>query len=291
MFKWGVFVVLAAMLCAAAQAKETTPRIATLHLKDHGVLGVMHRMGCNPKWLSVVMRRSEIIESDLNSLQEGTRIVIPYECRNSVPTRRDARISGHILAQESKTQHNTQKTEENLRGQLNEKIAQLEYPNQNADSLEKQKSELLIHLMHAEQATKLLEEYKNSNQWRNLLLGGAIGSMLTFATLWLSFIRQLRQRNQTLQNNETKTREELLEGLAKKHANPLDPVFSITYRGRIVKFEDTSVRTAKCPYCSEKNLMPRTNNLRQHLDKCHVHLRLIEQTPENMRGLFKKAVA
>jgi FtsZ-binding cell division protein ZapB len=254
MSKLPVVVFTAVAFCVNAEAKETKLRV-----KDHGVLGAMQRMGCRVEWFSVVLKQSNLLESQLNSLRRGTPIIAPDECGEKPPVD-DRKVTALVFEQESQRQ-SAKETEESLRSQLNEKQTEIGKLDIKLADLKK---EMSARVKHAEEVARTAEKIKNSSRWWNISFGALLGAIIASGAggLFL-FLRARRLKN----------------------VPGKDDTFSVEYHGDIIRFTDMSTQFAGCPYCSEKRLRPSAKNLYQHLDK-HPHLRVVERSVEEIGKLL-----
>lgn len=94
--------VLTVLLLFFAVSKARAGEIETKLLRsDNGLLGAMRRVGCRATWLSVVMRQSNILESELDTLPPGAKLYMPGVCGTKLPPHEDRQITRQIFQHQS----------------------------------------------------------------------------------------------------------------------------------------------------------------------------------------------
>lgn len=285
--------VVALALVASANANDET----TLRAEDHGVLGAMYRVHCRPQWLSVVLRESNILESQLTTLRPGTPIVIPDGCQNGIPAREDVRMTAKIFAASERLREEENVKQEN--DALRQNVSQFTRQN---EVLTTQNQVLKGELS----AAKKIAAQEQSFETQRWMISGIMGFLVASAG-WFVVVVIYRRRKQD-GASEIDTQEEIhppasiqpimrelsppkddrplrISDDVPSLAHPYEPklCFSIMFHGKRVDFADTSTRFAGCPLCHEKRLMPNAANLRQHLEHVHIHLRLEERPADELR--------
>lgn len=96
-----VLAVLAFACTMTTNAEETGFTTLLLTREDKGILGTMQRGGCAAPWLPTVMKKSGILESELNRLPIGTPVVLPEGCKTGLPSAADQATTARILAREN----------------------------------------------------------------------------------------------------------------------------------------------------------------------------------------------
>ena len=258
---------VALALCATVQSKETTLRI-----KDNGVLGAIHREGCRSSWLSSVSVQGERAEwVNFRELAKGLRIDIPDTCGEKAPDS-VARHSRFLIARESKLLSvDKLRTERNsLAEHLKNKEKESSDAKARINDLGKKVVDLATQLEIAKntaQAASSAASNKARN-WKWLIAICCIeGVLLVLLGIWASSLRRervdLRQQVDWLEEEKRKGKTEV-EGIS----DPMGPeTYIATIGDKEVVFR--AIHHAKCPYCSEDRLTPRSNNLRQHIEKVH----------------------
>jgi hypothetical protein len=252
-----------------ALAKETS-----LRTKDHGVLGAMHRMECKSDWLSVVLRRSDILESELNSLPVGTRIVMPDECGTMAPAKADVTVTRKLVAREHEYLA-AKETQKELNKKLDEAKVALDKADKLSKNLERDSQIMTSHFKELER--KILKGRDRVRIWWDIdvFIGVFIFILILVWRLWVE------------KKAKAKLEEEIVELRLFVVEQKSDYCFAIEYHGDIVQFRDTTEHYAGCPHCPESRIKPDEVNLRQHLDK-HTRLRVVEIPADEMRKYFSQ---
>ena len=283
------------VLCTVAAAHETRLRV-----EDNGVLGAMHRLGCSPAWLSVVMRESNLLESELNSLPRGTRIVAPDECGRILPSRADRLITRKIFGEQAAIA--SAERAENEAAELRTEMAAQEtrltaaIETRVEGQFGKQLKVATARADKAEQALRIDISLRHALTW---IFGVGIALLVVFG--WFGLFKPLRERLEELrielEDARVRAREANLEALERRvdreatvvsiSSEPEYPT-ELVYQGKVISFRDMSEHYLGCPYCHESRLKPAIQNMRQHLDRVHPEIRIEERPAAEILDMLAK---